>query len=676
MEQQRKLINEYYILIDNLPRLSQKEIEELYESENIPYTDLDLEIKELQNKIEIGTDTTDLEKKVEALQRKKSSVSYRYYLTIVGRRHNIRRYPSKELRNKIVEGTMYLVIINAKIICKLENNRLSFDDLVQFGMEALLSAAYYYIPGGEATFVTYASKCIRNKMLRLMDDPKKMRKREGKIKDFFKKEKLKIKELEILLEVEKSDPEYNLCYRPNTEEHFVIHRLNRKIIKYNMNKDKREEHDLKINKVHGKSLADVLDRYSKLIKSSKLKNLVTDEERRDVEAYLNYRGFLGSELNYYRSQFYLEIYKYKIELLEKYILAENELLKRGEEPSVDNVVKLISEEIKKTNKKISELKSSGFFEECENSYMIGECFCYYPLRSFYEEYLEMYGVDLFASEDSLNSRTSEKELIISEYEDLYEDYKYFIEELERESSENVYVYLDENKKLVDVVSCVPFENLSSKIKSNYEDEEEYYFEQSLVDFESCYQISRQEVLNDLKEKLIALGSEDEYAKRILKERSDIVNLSLAEKNAPVIERNRKIKMMEDLYNLGQKYQKYLKKWRIENLVRDVNLLYDADPELIDLLLEQDKTRSKRLTVEETVGNNLFLEDYFSALEDLSDLEKKIMLLYYYRDGCNNLTLKEVADILGIKLDKVKKEKAKAIKKLRKNEKLFSYYNES
>lgn len=45
MKKKDSLLGEYYTLINNLPRLSQKEIEALYERENISYT----EIKELED---------------------------------------------------------------------------------------------------------------------------------------------------------------------------------------------------------------------------------------------------------------------------------------------------------------------------------------------------------------------------------------------------------------------------------------------------------------------------------------------------------------------------------------------------------------------------------------------------------------------------------------------------
>lgn len=674
MKKNNSLADDYYVLINDLPRLSQDEIVALYESENIPYTDLELEIKEIEDKMKLAVNTEELETRLEELKKKeKPSVAYRYFLTVLGRKCNIRRYPSLELRNKIVEGTMYLVVINAKKICKLEENKLSFDDLFQYGMEALLSAAYYYVPGGTAKFETYASKCIKNKMLKMMNDSCKTEKRNCKAEKFFEKERLKIKELELLLETEKC------CvggYMSDTADHLIVHRLNRKIVHYNQDKDKRMEHNQKIRKVYGKSIDDIFERYRKLLKSSKLNALITDAERRDIEAVLSYKGYEGVELIYYRSQYYLNLYKYKIDLLEKYIAAENELIKKGEVASLENIIGVINSRVRETNKKISDLKKSNFFENCKSKYMKDGKFIYKPLKSFFEEYLEIYDVCLFDEFESNESRASEKYFIASDYEDICEEYDYYIEELRCEDSEEVYVYYDEDERIVQIISYVPFSELDDSVRKRFSCEEEYYYSLCYPSYAEAYSISRNELLNRLIKEQKELGSKEDYVKKVLKKKAAKVNKSLQIKNAPIIKENIRIREMEDLYRLGERYHQYLKKRDMKVLSENINLLYDDDPELLDLLLEKDKTKKRRLTVEEKVSEIIFLEDYNDALNDLSSLQREIMELYLDEIGCKAFTLKQIADILGITLNKVKMEKSKALKKLRENEKLISYYNES
>lgn len=667
------LKNEYYNFIESLPRLSQEEIVELYNSENIPFTDLDLEIKEVEENLENDIFCEELGEKLKELtDKKKGDVAYRYYLTILGRKYNVRRYPSLELRNKIVEGNMYLVDINAKIVSKLENNKLSFDDLFQYGTEALVSAAHYYVPGGEAKFSTYASKCIKNKILREMNDSQRMGKRPYKIQNFFERERLKIKELELFLDTLRISFKQD---NENMNDNLFIHRLNKRIIAYNRNKDKRGEHNLKIKKAYGKTLDEIFERYSKMLKSSKLNALITDQERHDIESFLAYKKIDGERLGYYRSKSYVDLYKYKLDLLEKYINAENLLIERKEEASLENILKVMNTEIRKNNKKISELKKEGFFDKCESEYMQNDKFVYNSLVSFYEEYLEMYDIDLFEEDGYPNSKSIERDNILEEYDELFEEYNHSIKELSRIESEEVYIYLDCEKKIVDIESYIPFDKLSEVERKKYLDEDEYYFNQGCGDFEEFYRISREELAEQLTRKLNELGSEDDYVKRILKERAAIVNESLALKNRPIIEENMRIKELEDLYNIGKKYHKYLKERDMKVICENINLLYENDTDLVDLLLEKDKSKSRRLSVEEEVIDRIFMEDYKKSLKDLSTLEKEIMELYYDDTGSNPFTLLEVADILGISLSKVKKEKAKALKKLRNNKKLLSYNDE-
>lgn len=672
------LANEYYTLINNLPRLSQDEIVTLYDSENIPYTDLDLEIRELEDELEENFDIVELEDKLAKLKSKrKGTAAYRYFLTVLGRKHKIRKYPSLELRNKIVEGTMYIVIINAGQVFKLENNKLSFDELVQYGMEALISAAHYYVPGGEAKFETYASKCIRNKMLRMMSDSKRMKKRNDKIKDFFTNERLRIEEIELLLNAEQNDKEYGGGFKTKTKDRIIIHRLNKLILVYNSYRDRRMEHNLKLNKVYGKTIDEVLEEYYKLLKSSKINTLLTDEDRRDVEVYLAYKNVSGREYYYLKSKCYFEIYKQKLDLIEKYIKAENSLLKKGIDTSLENIFVEINGDIKDINKKIRELKKRGFFKEFREEY--GDCkrYFYKPLVYFDEEYRRVYGVENLLDEDydDLKCKATEKEEIRECVRSQYNIYSTVIKKLKKGRTKDVYAYFDLDGLVIDVVSYIPFAKLSAADREEYEDEEQYYQFQSECDFYEFARMNRKELLNYISEKLALVEDEDLYLKRVLKERSLKVNEIIKEKNAPIIEENLKIREMEDLYNIGEKYRKYLRENDKGNLIENINLLYDDDPELVDLLLEKDKSRNRRLTVEEEVFNNLFLEDYYEALKDLDDLQRKILELYYDANGCSPLTLKEVADVLGISLSKVKTEKAKALKKLRKNEKLLSYYNE-
>lgn len=73
-----------------------------------------------------------------------------------------------------------------------------------------------------------------------------------------------------------------------------------------------------------------------------------------------------------------------------------------------------------------------------------------------------------------------------------------------------------------------------------------------------------------------------------------------------------------------------------------------------------------------ISSEEFLVDYIKALEMLDEDERIVMQLSYDIYGCRGLTIKEIANYLGIKNSKVSSVKRRAIKKLSANEKLNSY----
>lgn len=75
-----------------------------------------------------------------------------------------RKYPSDEIRNKIVCGTLGIAKYWASVYYHKTDNTIPYDDLLQIAREALISAAYYYVPNVVAKFTTYARRCIENKL--------------------------------------------------------------------------------------------------------------------------------------------------------------------------------------------------------------------------------------------------------------------------------------------------------------------------------------------------------------------------------------------------------------------------------------------------------------------------------------------------------------------------------
>lgn len=73
-----------------------------------------------------------------------------------------------------------------------------------------------------------------------------------------------------------------------------------------------------------------------------------------------------------------------------------------------------------------------------------------------------------------------------------------------------------------------------------------------------------------------------------------------------------------------------------------------------------------------VSSDEFVSDYNDALENLDDITKTIMKLSFDNNGYRGLTNREIADYLGIDIRKISNIRKKAMKILRKNEKIKTY----
>lgn len=210
---------EYYRSVISLPKLQQDEILTLYESEGITKKSLEEEIKEIEERLEEYKSSEDmlldavfndgetrnqeqenrqlLRERLNKLKYLSKNYDQKIYKSTQGYIPYNRKFPSVNLRNKIVSGNLYLAISLAYIYFKKSKNNISYDDLVQVAYKSLISAAHYYCPNDKATFKTYASRCIENALKREIY-PKK-RKKKKYDKDFIKKEKDKIKYMQMIL---------------------------------------------------------------------------------------------------------------------------------------------------------------------------------------------------------------------------------------------------------------------------------------------------------------------------------------------------------------------------------------------------------------------------------------------------------------------------------------------
>ena len=74
-----------------------------------------------------------------------------------------------------------------------------------------------------------------------------------------------------------------------------------------------------------------------------------------------------------------------------------------------------------------------------------------------------------------------------------------------------------------------------------------------------------------------------------------------------------------------------------------------------------------------ISSDEFMKDYISSLDNLDDIARMVMQMSFDIEGNRGLTNAEIADYLGIESTKVSNIRKKAIKTLRKDIKLNTYY---
>lgn len=170
--------------------MTQEELTSLYAKEFIYKTDLDSLIKEAKtelarlNKAESrerlnGNNAllSEYRERKENLRKELSNLCHRKcYRFVRSMSMIVRNYPSQELINTVVEAHLYLAYSYASFYSKrsdCDRSKHSFDDLYQCASETLIYAARQYVPGGNATFVTYARRCIENRLNREIYGEKK-----------------------------------------------------------------------------------------------------------------------------------------------------------------------------------------------------------------------------------------------------------------------------------------------------------------------------------------------------------------------------------------------------------------------------------------------------------------------------------------------------------------------
>ncbi len=80
---------------------------------------------------------------------------------------------------------------------------------------------------------------------------------------------------------------------------------------------------------------------------------------------------------------------------------------------------------------------------------------------------------------------------------------------------------------------------------------------------------------------------------------------------------------------------------------------------------EERMIEKPITIEEEIENKILIEDIKIAIDQLSDVQKRRIVSYYFEDK----TLKEIADSEGCSIKNVHKSIEQGIQKIRKNLKI-------
>lgn len=583
-----------------------------------------------------------------------------------------RKYPSNELRNKIVLGTIGIAKYWAKVYFYKTENTIPFDDLFQIASQSLVSAAHYYIPSERATFSTYARRCIENKLKQEVYNKRKSKKMPYNPKDFFKKERDRIKYITLFLNVlrTKSRSGLTLYYSEKYIERtsVILDRFREQIRDHNREMKLRNELDRLLPSFGGKRtkerLDEIVERIIKMLNESKLRALVTDEDRNLASLYVNYQKKPLETQEIYELIYYLDCYRKKIDLIESYLTVEQDFMEKNSSitPSDEEMLALLNKDVKSRNSERYRLRRDGLFNKGHVPY--------HYFYDYYNAYKDTYDVDPFISGEEYDrggykSKEKERDEILSQLEDDCDDLidilMNMIDEIEASDVLKVVLCFSDN----------PFQI--------YEDWKVYEEGNDYIDGDV---LDKEKAIERLYDISISLNSIDyldsekveEYLNGELKTRKDRVNAYLLEMNAPVIIQNQEIAELNDKLSKGAKYEKRFTMEQLIGIKRDIELLYEDDSDFF-MLMYMDNRKSKRtvdISLEEEVINNLFLKDYYAALDELTEIEKQVLLNYYDVNGIHSKTAKEIGEELCISERKVYNIKTRALKKLSFNSKLKGY----
>lgn len=718
--------NEIYQELDSYIRLSQEEIDSLYIEAGITEKSYSCKLRELEGELrkkknvlaeerllcavfedDVSSSEEDIQKLEEQIEilKKKASTPLKQLLSATTKRSSSsRKYPSNELRNQVFLGTIGIARYFAKTYYyKVRKQyRFDYDDLFQIACEGLLSACHYYVPTGEATFKTYASRCIENCIKRNIRLSKRTKQksitfedeldRTHILKSFLEKEVFrgfgKIFELESFEE------------RPSV----ALYRLNQVILSYNqevLNLGEPEKVWKKVCKKRDRErsfekLQEIFDMFEKFFKDGKICTLITDEDRELAYLLSQKKNYKEQDAQAFILFEYLEIYMMRLYQIDNYLKVEGKLLEENDGilPDESIILKKLNQFVQETNQMLKKgnwyhptnilEKRTSFFQEYEEAF---DANLIDPEEG--EEYLGRLRIQYKDIWMGTSLTTDEEEELFYDDGELFtytytgkmdsNDISDFIETLEDCKNCLEMEYRHAQKKGLDrIVFCMGLELTYQNEKISRTCISGYAFQKGPDGYtlEDALHILSEEIEN-----IKVMVSKCNALEKELNRRKEQVKEIVKTKNEPIFKKNREQKDRLRLYHILDDCNRIkLKKWdttMLKDIQNYIQLIY-CDDETLMGFVERKKSAKRRVekSLEEEVLVHQFFEDYNQALENLPPIPRRIWQSWYDEDGTHTVTAKSLAKELGISESKVYQEKEKGKALLKKDPTLCAYYKES
>ena len=578
-----------------------------------------------------------------------------------------RIYPSLEIQNKIVESHLYLCDIYARAYYKKLDGAISYDDLFQTASLGLIYAAKYYIPSDIAKFSTYASKCIENQI----------------INTYIKRKKKKINYDDVLFNLDKSLVYLDKLRRDKTGK--ILHDLRSVndslellgMDKYVINRKGQ-------SKENRKKLA-----YDFFMKSF---NNAAKQVNISKGITLNDRDLISLELTQTKlskdDKVYETLYRYIICYMRKlynailYRDAIREFISKDLFITDEEIIKFINKKIKDNKEKVYEkrLPSIGWLTTMslspkgvytyvrlnpeEHEHYKGNVFARYHYESICERKKEdISWINFYSTDREIQYKILDRDgkkyiqrgyvfnLICKLYSPLIELVDPSLSEL------NIMKQFFKMKK-----KCIIFSDYNKFLDLALRNKEDFVL---YDDFIRIYDAFKKAYSKYKDNSYIYDGK---YINNMLSEYNRTSLISNKDIIQEIINKNR------DTYKLEIFEKLNIKPWTTETLkeTKDFCSIEEIVEKDILELDDERKLRDNRLSLEETVENTFFYNDYMDSLLELSEEERRVLKLWYDENGKHAYTAKEIGAILGIKPSKVNSIKTKALKKVSDNPRMLKY----